>query len=107
MSEPQQALLIVDDDPGIQRQLRWTFEKYRVHTASDRESALACVQSEHPAVVTLDLGLRYENWKFVIAEQRSPGTFAIWREPFTHLRIAKIFDLRAAPYERADITSNT
>jgi two-component system NtrC family response regulator len=57
MSEPQQVLLIVDDDPGIQRQLRWTFEKYRVHGASDRESALACVQSEHPAVVTLDLGL--------------------------------------------------
>jgi arylsulfatase A-like enzyme len=53
------------------------------------------------------LGLRYENWKFVIAEQRTPGTMAIWRDPFTRLRIAKLFNLRADPYERADITSNT
>jgi len=53
------------------------------------------------------LNLRYENWKFVIAEQRRAGTMDIWREPFTQLRIAKLFDLRADPYERADITSNT
>ena len=53
------------------------------------------------------LGLRYENWKFVIAEQRRTGTMDVWREPFTHLRIAKLFDLRADPYERADVTSNT
>ena len=53
------------------------------------------------------LGLRYENWKFVFTEQRCPGTLAIWTEPFTHLRGGKMFDLRADPYERADITSNT
>jgi arylsulfatase A-like enzyme len=53
------------------------------------------------------LGLRYENWKFVVAEQRRTGTMDLWREPFTQLRIAKMFDLRADPYERADITSNT
>ena len=53
------------------------------------------------------LDLRYENWKFVFAEQRMPGTMAVWNEPFTHLRMAKLFDLRADPYERADITSNT
>jgi len=53
------------------------------------------------------LNLRYENWKFVFAEQRCPGTFAIWAEPFTRLRIPKFFDLRADPYERADVTSNT
>ncbi len=53
------------------------------------------------------LGLRYENWKFVIAEQRCSGTMDIWREPFTHLRIAKIFNLRSDPFERADVTSNT
>ena len=51
--------------------------------------------------------MRYENWKFVFAEQRCPGTLAIWTEPFTHLRGGKMFDLRADPYERADITSNT
>ena len=53
------------------------------------------------------LGLRYENWRFVFAEQRCPGTLAIWTEPFTHLRGGKMFDLHADPYERADITSNT
>jgi arylsulfatase len=53
------------------------------------------------------LGLRYENWKFVFAEQRTPGTLAVWGDPFTRLRGIKMFDLRADPYERADITSNT
>ena len=53
------------------------------------------------------LALRYENYKFVSAEQRMPGTLAIWSEPFTRLRSGKMFDLRADPYERADITSNT
>ena len=40
-------------------------------------------------------------------EQRAPGTLRIWSEPFTKLRLPKLFDLRADPYERADITSNT
>jgi len=53
------------------------------------------------------LGLRYENWKFVFAEQRTAGTLAVWGDPFTHLRGGKMFDLRADPYERADSTSNT
>lgn len=52
-------------------------------------------------------GLRYDNWKFAFMEQRAPGTLRIWAEPFTHLRIPKIFNLRTDPYERADITSNT
>ena len=40
-------------------------------------------------------------------EQRAPGTLRVWAEPFTPLRLPKLFDLRADPYERADITSNT
>lgn len=52
-------------------------------------------------------GLRYDNWKAVFAEQRATGTLAIWGEPFVHTRIPKLFNLRADPYERADITSNT
>jgi arylsulfatase A-like enzyme len=52
-------------------------------------------------------GLRYENWKIVFLEQRAPGTLRVWAEPFTHLRVPKIFNLRTDPYERADITSNT
>ena len=51
--------------------------------------------------------LRYDNWKFVFKEQRCPGTLRVWAEPFTDLRIPKIFNLRTDPYERADITSNT
>jgi len=52
-------------------------------------------------------GLRYDNWKIVFMEQRAQGTFRVWSEPFTTLRIPKIFNLRTDPYERADITSNT
>jgi arylsulfatase A-like enzyme len=52
-------------------------------------------------------GLRYDNWKAVFAEQRMRGTLAIWGEPFVHTRIPKLFNLRADPYERADVTSNT
>ena len=40
-------------------------------------------------------------------EQRAPGTMLIWANPFTSLRVPKIFNLRTDPYERADITSNT
>jgi arylsulfatase A-like enzyme len=53
------------------------------------------------------VGLRYDNWKFVFAEQRVPGTVMIWAEPFVFLRVPKIFNLRTDPFERADITSNT
>src|SRR5580704_3915985 len=53
------------------------------------------------------VALRYENWKLVFEEQRSPGTLRVWAEPFTKLRLPKMFDLRSDPYERADITSNT
>jgi len=51
--------------------------------------------------------LRYDNWKTVFAEQRAAGTLAVWSEPYVHTRIPKLFNLRADPYERADITSNT
>ncbi len=53
------------------------------------------------------VAMRYENWKLVFAEQRAPGTMKVWAEPFTTLRLPKMFDLHADPYERADITSNT
>ena len=53
------------------------------------------------------VALRFENWKIVFMEQRAPGTLRVWAEPFTPLRLPKLFDLRADPYERADITSNT
>jgi arylsulfatase len=53
------------------------------------------------------LALRFDNWKLVFMEQRVMGTFQLWAEPFTVLRIPKLFNLRTDPFERADITSNT
>jgi arylsulfatase A-like enzyme len=53
------------------------------------------------------VALRYDNWKLVFMEQRTPGTLLVWANPFTNLRFPKMFNLRTDPYERADITSNT
>ncbi|MEM9731032.1 MAG: arylsulfatase [Myxococcota bacterium] len=51
--------------------------------------------------------LRWKDWKAVFMEQRAKGTLLVWAEPFTRLRVPKIFNLRRDPYERGDITSNT
>jgi arylsulfatase len=51
--------------------------------------------------------LRMYNWKIVFMEQRARGTLQVWAEPFTELRVPKIFNLRTDPFERADVTSNT
>jgi arylsulfatase len=53
------------------------------------------------------VALRYDNWKLVFMEQRAQGTLNIWAEPFTPLRVPRMFNLRTDPYERAPITSNT
>jgi arylsulfatase len=53
------------------------------------------------------LGIRFFNWKVVFMEQRLAGTMGIWSEPFTPLRVPKLFNLRTDPFERADVTSNT
>ena len=51
--------------------------------------------------------LRYGDWKLIFMEQKSPGTFRVWMEPFVELRVPLIENLRRDPYERAEITSNT
>ncbi len=51
------VLLIVEDDTGLQRQLRWAYEGYEIVVAADRTQALDAVRLHEPAVVTLDLGL--------------------------------------------------
>lgn len=56
-NEIQKKLLVIEDDPGLQRQLRWSFDDCNVAVASDRESALAQIRRHEPAVVTMDLGL--------------------------------------------------
>ena len=50
-------LLVVEDNPGLQKQLKWAFEGYKVHVASDRVTAIEKLKQHHPGVVTLDLGL--------------------------------------------------
>jgi arylsulfatase len=53
------------------------------------------------------VALRYGNWKMVFQEQRCQGTLQVWAEPFTKLRVPKLYNLRTDPFERADTTSNT
>jgi two-component system NtrC family response regulator len=50
-------LLVVEDDPGLQEQLRWCFDRYEVVMAGNRVTALEQVRRHHPPVATLDLGL--------------------------------------------------
>ena len=53
------------------------------------------------------VGMRQGDYKYVFSEQRKEGTMGVWAEPFTTLRLQKIFNLFQDPFERADITSNT
>jgi two-component system NtrC family response regulator len=57
VSQEKKCLLVIEDDPGLQRQLRWTLDAYEVLVAGDREGALALARRHEPAVVTMDLGL--------------------------------------------------
>ncbi|WP_139149980.1 sigma 54-interacting transcriptional regulator, partial [Sphingobium yanoikuyae] len=57
MSDTRPKLLIVEDDPGLQRQLRWAYEDYQLFIAGDRLEAIEMLRMEAPDVVTLDLGL--------------------------------------------------
>ncbi len=70
------------------------------------------VKSPRPGFIYFDddgnlVALRVGNWKAVFLEQRCPGTLQVWGEPFTVLRIPKLYNLRTDPFERADVTSNT
>ncbi len=51
--------------------------------------------------------LRYDDWKAIFLEQRAEATFQSWREPFVHLRVPLLVNLRRDPYERGMVTSNT
>ena len=57
MSKENRSLLVVEDDAGLQRQLKWSFDGYDVVIAGDRESALVELRRHEPPVITLDLGL--------------------------------------------------
>src|SRR5262249_47310705 len=53
------------------------------------------------------VAFRKGDLKYVYSEQRLAGTMGLWAEPFTTLRLQKIFNVMQDPFERADITSNT
>ena len=57
MTDTRKPLLIVEDDPALQKQMRWAFDQYETLVASDRETALTQVRRHEPPVVTMDLGL--------------------------------------------------
>jgi len=56
-NQGKKRLLVIEDDLGLQKQLRWNFDSYEVHVANDRESALTQIRRHEPSVVTMDLGL--------------------------------------------------
>ncbi len=55
--ENNKKILVVEDDPGLQKQMKWSFEDFNVFIAGDRKEALKIIAKEHPPVVTVDLGL--------------------------------------------------
>jgi two-component system NtrC family response regulator len=57
MTDKRRPLLVVEDDPALQKQMKWAFSDYDVALAGDRESAIAQLRRVEPAVVTVDLGL--------------------------------------------------
>ena len=57
MNENPKILLVVEDDEGLQRQLKWAYDGFEVVCASNRQAAIDAVRAHEPAVVTLDLGL--------------------------------------------------
>jgi len=56
-AQTKPKLLIVEDDEGLQAQLKWAYDDFEVVIAGDRASAIAALRAEEPRVVTLDLGL--------------------------------------------------
>ena len=113
------TLLSAAGDPGIADDLKAGRDlngvTYKVHLdGHDQVDYLTGATDQSPRqhffYVSDDgdlTALRYDNWKIVFLEQRATGTLQVWAEPYTELRVPKIFNLRTDPYERADITSNT
>ncbi|MDA8129154.1 MAG: PEP-CTERM-box response regulator transcription factor [Betaproteobacteria bacterium] len=57
MSDTKQKILLVEDDPGLQKQLKWSLSDYELVVAADRDSAIAQLRRHEPPVVLLDVGL--------------------------------------------------
>ena len=57
MSEAKQKILLVEDDLGLQKQLKWSLDDYEIIVAADRDNAITQLRRHEPPVVLLDLGL--------------------------------------------------
>ena len=113
------TIAAIAGDPGVKDKLLKGYQvgdtTYKVHLDGDNLVPYLTGQADKSPRVSFFYinddqqltGLRYDNWKLVFMEQRAPGTLRVWSEPFTSLRLPKMFNLRTDPYERADITSNT
>lgn len=55
--EYSKKILVIEDDPGLQKQMKWSFDSFEVLVADNREQALNLLRKHHPPVVTVDLGL--------------------------------------------------
>jgi arylsulfatase len=113
------TLMAAAGDPDIKEKLlkghQAGSKTFKVHL--DGYNQLPYLTGQQPAAARKEfiyfnddgdvVAVRYENWKVVFEEQRATGTLRIWAEPFTPLRVPKLFNLRSDPYERADVTSNT
>ena len=80
------VLLVVEDDEGLQRQLKWAYEGYRVVCAGDRAAAIEALRAHEPAVVTLDLGLPPDPTGPAKASRRSRRSCAL--KPDTKVIVA-------------------
>jgi len=113
------TLVAMGGDPNVKEELLKGYKvgdmSYRVHLDGDNLVPYLTGQVEKSprnAFIYINddqqlVALRYDNWKIVFMEQRDPGTLGLWANPFTNLRVPKIYNLRTDPFERADITSNT
>jgi arylsulfatase A-like enzyme len=112
------TLLAAAGDPGVTDRLLHGWQigdrNYRVHVDGYNQLAYLTGQQDHSArrgFIYFDddaqlVAIRFDNWKLVFFEQKTPGTLDIWGEPFTARRVPLFFNLRMDPYERAQITSN-
>jgi arylsulfatase A-like enzyme len=111
-------LAIAGDDGVTDRLLKgWTIgdRTYKVHI--DGYNQLGYLTGEKPNserkgfIYFNDDGqlvaIRFNDWKLVFFEQKTPGTLDVWGEPFTARRLPLIFNLRMDPYERAQITGDS
>ena len=114
------TILAVAGDPQVKEKLLKGYKvgdmTYKVHLDGDNLVPYLTGQSaEEPAGVVLSTSTTTSNWSRCATTTGSScswssgpaGQLLLWAEPFTNLRVPKIFNLRTDPYERADITSNT